>query len=197
MEDVDLTNQKSYAAAQDALESTDPLHFPAAFPEVLPGYGFDEVEETVLDRSVSRSSSQGSERRWRRTRAATVSDSHVDGVVDGVPSVSSQETIMIDGQGYVSTSQMSPGSRGLPPTPGKGRDVMTSSATSFTSDAERNPSGSGIVNTSRSRHFRVVKQRFNSADYAGWDVRRCVRRTPNGLRKSARRETIGRKARGL
>src|SRR6056297_2956208 len=56
----------------------------------------------------------------------------------------------------MTTSQMSPGSRGLPSTPGNGSGAMTFSATSFTSDAERYLSGSGILNTSRSRHFLVV-----------------------------------------
>ena len=45
------------------------------------------------------------------------------------------------------------GLRGLPLTPGNGSEVMTSSATSFTSDAERYSSRFGMVNTSKSGHF--------------------------------------------
>jgi len=49
-----------------------------------------------------------------------------------------------------------------PRHPATGVEQIISSATSLTSDAERYLSGSGIVNTSRSRHFLVV----NSAIYS-------------------------------
>ncbi|QSG13426.1 hypothetical protein HSBGL_4012 (plasmid) [Halapricum desulfuricans] len=48
------------------------------------------------------------------------------------------------------------GVEGGPSTPGNGSGAMTSSATSLTSEAERYPSRSEILNTSRSRHFLVV-----------------------------------------
>lgn len=56
-EGVDLTTKEEHEIAQAALESTDPLHFPAAFPEVFmgDGSGFDVIvgnppwEETTLE----------------------------------------------------------------------------------------------------------------------------------------------------
>ena len=55
--ETDITTTESYARAQEALESTDPLHFPAAFPEVFDdkNSGFDVVagnppwEEATLE----------------------------------------------------------------------------------------------------------------------------------------------------
>jgi len=114
----------------------------------------DKSMETILDpgrsriviarrlsRRLATTSSHCRSRVWSRVK--TVS-SH------GVPSVSLQVSqiefwLM---QAKMTTSQMSPVLRELPSTPGNGSGVMTSSATSFTSNAERHPSGSGRLNTS-------------------------------------------------
>jgi hypothetical protein len=58
-------------------------------------------------------------------------------------------------QARIPTSQISPGLRGLPstPAPGSGSGEITASAISLISDAERYPPGSGMLNTSRTRHF--------------------------------------------
>ncbi|MFB6200401.1 MAG: Eco57I restriction-modification methylase domain-containing protein, partial [Halorhabdus sp.] len=43
--EIDITDEECYEQAQEVLESTDPLHFPAAFPEVFDGEdaGFDAI----------------------------------------------------------------------------------------------------------------------------------------------------------
>jgi len=54
---IDITEHESYAVSQNVLESTNPLHFPAAFPEVFDedNSGFDVIignppwEESVLE----------------------------------------------------------------------------------------------------------------------------------------------------
>ncbi|RQG88843.1 hypothetical protein EA462_10605 [Natrarchaeobius halalkaliphilus] len=58
--EIDVTDHESYTLAQAALESTEPLHFPAAFPEVFDGdgSGFDVVvgnppwEKTKVERDT-------------------------------------------------------------------------------------------------------------------------------------------------
>jgi len=55
--DIDITTKECYEEAQKVLESTDPLHFPASFPEVFDGdsSGFDVIignppwEEAILE----------------------------------------------------------------------------------------------------------------------------------------------------
>ena len=57
-DDIDLLDTREYSMAQDVLEATDPLHFPAAFPEVFQGddSGFDVIvgnppwEKTKIER---------------------------------------------------------------------------------------------------------------------------------------------------
>jgi hypothetical protein len=56
--DIDITQEDCYEKAQQVLKSTDPLHFPAAFPEVFDGEdsGFDVIvgnppwEEELIDK---------------------------------------------------------------------------------------------------------------------------------------------------